>query len=115
VCFRDPLGALFLSVDPKRNPAGDPVKACQTEAAQVKKTGDLPQYKLIGITSVAPTIRAADWEYTYAAPSGVRMHAITRWFKDGSKAYTLTWGSRDFDWPTNQTWRGMIIGSFERA
>jgi eukaryotic-like serine/threonine-protein kinase len=112
VCIRDPLGGRFLSVDPNRNPAGNPVTACQAEAMRMIKSGDLPQYKELALQALAPSISAADWEYTYLGPSNTRMHAVTRWFKSQGKAYALTWASRDFDWPANQTWRLMIIGSF---
>jgi hypothetical protein len=112
MCFRDPLGGRFLSVDPDRDPKGNPIEACRAEAARMVEEGALPQYTQISLQSVAPTIKAADWEYTYADPSGTRMHAVTRWFVSEGKAYALTWATRDFDWPANQSLRNMILGSF---
>ncbi len=115
LCFRDPLHGRFLSVDPSRSPNGDPVTACKTEAARMVKAGDLPQYRQISIASVAPTIKAADWEYTFEGPSNTRMHAVTRWFKSGARAYAMTWAVRDFDWPLNDPLRLMIDSTFSAA
>jgi tRNA A-37 threonylcarbamoyl transferase component Bud32 len=111
VCFRDPNSVRYLSVDPARNPEGDPVKACQTEAARLKATGQLPQYQLIDLQRT-PLITAADWEYTWTGPTNVRMHAKTRWFKSSGKAFALSWAARDFDWSFNTGPYGVAIGSF---
>jgi eukaryotic-like serine/threonine-protein kinase len=115
MCFRDPYGGRFLSVDPNRNPAGDPVVACRTEATRMVKAGDLPSYKQVSLTRLPPVIKGADWEYTYQAPANTRMHAVTRWFKSGPRGYALTWAVRDFDWPAQQSVRTMIISSFKAS
>jgi hypothetical protein len=112
ICFRDPLGGRFLSIDPKRNPNGDPMTACQTEAAKVAKTKALPQYHMVGITEQSAVIKAADWEYTFETPSNTPMRAVTRWFKSKGQAYAMTWAVRDFDWLQNVPVRSMIISSF---
>ena len=112
VCFRDPSNIRFLSVDPSRNPAGDPVQACEKEAARLVRTGELPKYVQIGITRAPMQIKAADWEYTYDGPRNVRMHATTRWFVSGGKAFALGWATRDFDWQINLTFHSMVISSF---
>jgi eukaryotic-like serine/threonine-protein kinase len=112
VCFRDPSNVRFLSVDPDRNPAGDPVQACRKEAKRLVRAGDLPQYRQVGITRLTMQTKAADWEYTYQGPRSVRMHALTRWFTSGGKAFALGWATRDFDWPINLSYRSMVVGSF---
>jgi eukaryotic-like serine/threonine-protein kinase len=114
VCFRDPNNVRYLSVDPARNPKGDPVKACQTEAARLKAAGQLPGYQLIGLHRT-PLITAADWEYTWTGPKNVRMHAKTRWFKSNGKAFALSWAARDFEWSFNTGPYGVAIGSFSAA
>jgi tRNA A-37 threonylcarbamoyl transferase component Bud32 len=114
VCFRDPNNVRYLSVDPARNPRGDPVKACQTEAARLKDAGQLPDYQLIGLHRT-PLITAADWEYSWTGPKNVRMHAKTRWFKSNGKAFALSWAARDFEWSFNTGPYGVAIGSFSAA
>ncbi len=112
MCFRDPYGGRFLSINPDRAPAGDPVVACRTEAERMVRAGDLPQYREVAITRLGPKIKAADWEYTYEGPSKTRMHAITKWFKSGPRAYAMTWAVRDFDWLSQQPMFTLIISSF---
>ena len=111
MCFRDPNNVRYLSVDPARKPDGDPVKACQTEAARLTAAGQLPGYDLVGLHR-APLITAADWEYTWTGPQNVRMHAKTRWFKSNGKAFALSWSTRDFDWTINTAFYGYAISSF---
>jgi hypothetical protein len=112
ICFRDPSNVRFLSIDPARNPAGDPVQACQKEATRLVQAGELPKYAQVGITRAPLQIKAADWEYTYQGPRDVRMHAITRWFASGGRAFALGWVTRDFDWQINLTFHSMVISSF---
>jgi eukaryotic-like serine/threonine-protein kinase len=112
LCFRDPANIRFLSVDPERDPAGDPVKACRAEAKRLRDEGELPHYQEIGVEPVPLLDRAADWEYTYTAPGNVRMHAMTRWFAVDGKAYALGWATREFDWQGNRSTFAMIEGSF---
>ena len=112
VCFRDPNNVRFLSVDPARNPAGDPIRACNVEAARLIRAGELPQYQRVSLERAPLQITAADWEYTWTGPRAVRMHAKTRWFKSGEHAYALSWATRDFDWPINTAYFGLTVSSF---
>jgi hypothetical protein len=112
VCFRDPDNIRFLSVDPERNPAGDPIKACTTEAARLVRSGAMPNYQLIRLDRSPLQIKAADWEYSWDGPKNIRMHATTRWFKSGDKAFALSWATRDFDWQGNTAYYGAAISSF---
>ena len=66
----------FLSVDPERNPAGDPVQACKSEADRLVKAGDLPKYRQVQIERAPLQIKAADWEFTYDGARGVRLKEI---------------------------------------
>jgi serine/threonine protein kinase len=112
VCFRDPSNIRYLSVDPARNPAGDPVKACQNEAKRLVAAGELPAYKELSIDKVPLQSNAADWEYQYEGPNGLPMHAMTRWFTAGGKAFALGWSTREFDWPINSSTYSMIKSTF---
>ena len=113
ICFRDPDNVRILSIDYGRNPQGDPVVACRTEANRLVRAGALPKYKLVGQIERVPLLnRAADWEYRYDNASAVRMHAITRWFASGEHAYAIGWITRDFDWDQNRATYALLQSSF---
>jgi serine/threonine protein kinase len=112
LCFRDTGNVRFMSVDPERNPAGDPVKACANEAARLVAAGDLPAYQQVSLERASMQITAADWEYTWTGPKDVRMHAKTRWFKSGEHAYAVSWATRDFDWQINTAYYGAALSTF---
>jgi len=111
-CFRDPGGVRFLSVDPDRNPSGDPIEACRNEANRLTAAGELPQYRQLAIDKVPLLSRAADWEYTYQGPDGLPMHAMTRWFTADGRAYALGWATREFDWQVNLSTYSMLKSTF---
>jgi hypothetical protein len=113
VCFSDPRGVRVLSVDTGRKPTADPVTACRQEAQRLAKIGALPGYAEVGIARVPYLAKAADWEYRYDDARGDRMHAATRWFTAGGKAYALGWVTADFDWQVNRSNLTMILSSFD--
>jgi hypothetical protein len=113
VCFSDPRGVRVLSVDTGRKPTADPVVACRQEAQRLARTGALPGYAEVGIARVPYLAKAADWEYRYDDAQGDRMHAATRWFTAGGKAYALGWVTADFDWQVNRSNLTMILSSFD--
>ena len=115
ICFRDPSNIRFMSVDPNRNPAGDPVQACKAEANRLVQAGELPKYTQIDIRRAPLQIKAADWEYTYNGPRNIRMHATTRWFASGGKAFALGWATREFDWQINLTYHSVVVSSFSAS
>jgi tRNA A-37 threonylcarbamoyl transferase component Bud32 len=112
LCFRDTSNVRFMSVDPDRNPAGDPMKACTNEASRLVAAGDMPDYQLVSLYRASMQITAADWEYTWTGPKDVRMHAKTRWFKSGEHAYAVSWATRDFDWQINTAYYGAALSAF---
>ncbi len=113
VCFWDPGNIRILSIDSGRNPKGDPVKACQAEAERLVRAGALPGYEQIDIVRAPLAIKAADWEYRYDGADAVRMHANTRWFAAGEKAFALGWMTRDFEWDQNKATVNLIQSSFQ--
>jgi len=112
LCFRDPSNLRILSIDASRNPKGDPVKACRDEVARLKDANALPKYREYTIRRVPSLTRAADWEYEYDTPAGVRMHAMTRWIASDGKAYAFGLTTRNLDWPANFATWGMIVSTF---
>jgi tRNA A-37 threonylcarbamoyl transferase component Bud32 len=113
VCFGDPRGVRVLSIDTGRKPTADPVVACRREAARLASTGALPAYAEVGIKRVPYLAKAADWEYRYSDGQGDRMHAATRWFTSGGRAYALGWVTAEFDWQVNTSNLSMILSSFD--
>jgi hypothetical protein len=111
-CFRDPLGERVLSLDVGRNPAGDPVKACRTEAARLVDAGALPHYQLITLELRPLLHKAADWEYRYAGTDGVMLHTQTRWFATNGKAYAISWATREIDWIGDLPKVNMVLSTF---
>jgi hypothetical protein len=41
------------------------------------------------------------------------MHANTRWFASGDKAFALGWMTRDFEWDQNKATVNLIQSSFQ--
>jgi len=111
-CFRDPAGGRVLSLDTGRDPAGNPVKACEREEKRLVDAGALPHYQRIGIEEKPLLEKAADWDYTYADASGLGLRARTRWFAMNGKAFALSWATRDIDWPSDLAKISMVLSSF---
>jgi hypothetical protein len=111
-CFRDPSGDRVLSLDTGRNPAGDPVKACRTEATRLVEAGALPGYREIGIEPRPLLNKAADWEYTYQDSDRTVLHARTRWFASGGRGFAISWSTREIDWPADLAKINMVLSTF---
>ena len=110
-CFRDPVAGRVLVLDTGRKPTGDPVRACEAEAAKLVATGALPGYQQVGIERLPLLDKAADWEYTYQR-DGRRLHAQTRWFAKGAKAYAISWVTSEIDWGPDLATMNMVLSSF---
>jgi serine/threonine protein kinase len=111
-CFQDPAGERVLSLDTGRNPAGNPVEACEKEEARLVRAGALPGYQRIAIEPTHLLNKAADWEYQYDDPSRVPMHARTRWFATAGKGYAIGWASREIDWSGDLGKVNMVLSTF---
>jgi eukaryotic-like serine/threonine-protein kinase len=111
-CFRDTEGDRVLSLDTGRDPGGDPVTACRTEAARLVRAGALPGYEQLSI-EVRPLLnKAADWEYRYRDSAGALIHAQTRWFASGGRGYALSWATREIDWTGDLAKMNMVLSTF---
>ena len=111
-CFRDPAGERVLSLDTGRNPAGEPVTACRSEAARLVRTGALADYEQIVIEARPLLNKAADWEYRYRDDTGVRLHAQTRWFASDSRGFAISWATREIDWSADLPKMNMVLSTF---
>jgi hypothetical protein len=111
-CFRDPSGGRVLTLDTGRNPDGDPVNACRTEATRLVAAGALPGYREIGIAEQPLLNKTADWEYTYQDRDGTVLHAKTRWLARSSRGFAISWSTREIDWTDNLAKINMVLSTF---
>jgi hypothetical protein len=111
-CFRDPYGGRVLSLDTGRNPEGDPVKACRSEAKRLVDAGALRGYEEIAIEPRPLLNKAADWEYRYHAADGTELHARTRWFTSKGRGFALSWSSRELDWTADLSKTNFMLSTF---
>ncbi|MEU8813938.1 serine/threonine-protein kinase [Actinoplanes sp. NPDC048796] len=110
-CFRDPVGTRVMTLSLNRDPAGDPVKACRAEAQRLVRSGALPGYQQIALEKKELLNKAADWEYTYVT-DGAQRHVRTRWLATDSKAYAISWATREFDWTADLPKVNMVLSTF---
>ena len=98
VQFRDTQNGRMLMIDQTDTPQPDPVADWKSKEDYRRRTE--PGYQRVGqIRAVDYGIKAADWEWLYTAPSGVRMHVRNRGFiaaKD--KAYAIYWETPESIW-----------------
>lgn len=98
VQFRDLRKGRMLMIDQTDTPQPDPVADWKSKEDYRRRTE--PQYQRVGqIRAVDYGLKAADWEWLYTAPGGVRMHVRNRGFiaaKD--KAYAIYWETPESIW-----------------
>jgi hypothetical protein len=92
-----PGGGAFLLIDQRRDPQPDPVKDwLNNEAA--RKSG-YRDYQRVRIEEVSYWDKAADWEFTYTARSGGRLHVLNRGFITApDQAYSIYWSTAASQW-----------------
>lgn len=96
VYFREPGGARFLLIDQTDQPRPDPVADWrQQEASRQDSYAD---YQRIRIEPVDYFEKAADWEFTYATPSGRRHVLIRGVVTSDNQAYGIYWSTPDTQW-----------------
>jgi eukaryotic-like serine/threonine-protein kinase len=112
-CFREPGDTRWLAVQTWSGT--DPVGHLTDRESKLRDSSPATVgYQLVGIEPVDYYQGAADWEYTYRAPSGVRMHAQVRDFLVGpGQGYTILWCTRDFDWQPNLDYARVLLASFD--
>jgi eukaryotic-like serine/threonine-protein kinase len=113
LCFREPGDTRWLGVQTWTGT--DPVgHVTERESALLHGFPAPDGYQLVGIEPVDYYAGAADWEYTYRQPSGVRMHSQVRDFLVApGRGYTIVWCTRDFDWQPNLDNARVVFASFD--
>jgi serine/threonine protein kinase len=113
VSFREPGGSRRLLIDQTDQPKADPV-ADWRQQEQVRRDG-YADYRRIRIEAVDYFVKAADWEFTYAAGSG-RQHVLIRGVvTSDDQAYGIYWSTPESQWPTSRAVLRTITDSFRPA
>jgi hypothetical protein len=110
-CFREPGDTRWLGVLPWTGT--DPLAHIGIREDDLLGSPTVGGYQRVRIEQVDYYEGAADWEFTFRQPSGVRMHAQVRDFLVGpDRGYTLVWCTRDFDWQPNLDNARLVTASF---
>jgi serine/threonine protein kinase len=113
VYFREPGGARFLLIDQTDRPKRDPVADWrQQEAAREDSYDD---YQRIRIEPVDYFEKAADWEFTYATPSGRRHVLIRGVITSDNQAYGIYWSTPDTQWTESGRLYRTFTNTFQPA
>lgn len=112
VCFREPGDTRWLAVQTWTG--SDPVGHVTDRESRMLTASPAPDgYQLLGIDPLDYYAGAADWEFTFVEPSGIRMHAQVRDFLVApGRGYTILWCTRGFDWQPNLDNARMMRASF---
>jgi hypothetical protein len=113
VSFREPGGSRLLLIDQTDQPKADPV-ADWRQQEQARRDG-YADYQRIRIEAVDYFVKAADWEFTYAAGSG-RQHVLIRGVvTSADQAYGIYWSTPESQWPGSRAMLRTITDSFRPA
>jgi hypothetical protein len=111
-CFREPGDTRWLGV--MTWSGADPVAHVTAREQGVLAASPAPSgYHRLGIRPLDYYRGAAEWEFTFQLPSGVRMHGQARDFLVApGRGYTIVWCTRDFDWQPNLDNSRVVMASF---
>jgi eukaryotic-like serine/threonine-protein kinase len=113
VYFREPGGGRLLGIDQTDQPKPDPVADWEQQEAYRVAAGDWADYHRVKIVAVKYFVKAADWEFTYAATHG-RQHVVNRGFITSPRqAYAIYWSTPDSQWSANLDNFQLIAQSFQ--
>ncbi len=112
LCFREPGDTRWMGV--MTWTGSDPVAHVTAREQAVLAAPAVPSgYHKVRIESLDYYKGAAEWEFTFQRPSGVRMHGQARDFLVApGKGYTIVWCTRDFDWQPNLDNSRLVMASF---
>ncbi len=113
VYFREPGGARFLLIDQTDEPKRDPVADWRQQEAA--REGSYDDYQRIRIEPVDYFEKAADWEFTYASPSGRRHVLIRGVITSDDQAYGLYWSTPETQWTESRPLHRTFTRTFQPA
>jgi hypothetical protein len=116
VCFGDPDGARSFTVDSSTPVIQWPLAYWQAAEQAALSDGTLPGYRRIGM-AVLPVMRTgADWEYSWQAGSGPRLHTRRVLLAtSATREFVLRWTTREPDWAGNVALEQRIVASFDAS
>jgi hypothetical protein len=112
VRYELPDGRLLI-IDQRDDPQPDPVADWKRQESIRVQRGDWAQYDRIRIVAVDYFQKAADWEWTYTARSGTRIHVLNRGFITGPKqAHSIYWSTPESRWAASLSDLQIILDNF---
>ncbi|MER5704094.1 serine/threonine-protein kinase [Micromonospora sp. NPDC002296] len=109
VCFQDPTARRVLTIAPAGVPGAAPLARLRVNERRALDAGALHGYARIRLETVSS--RGSEWEATWDAPYGARLHAVQLIPRD-ARAWSLSWSAPDVDWLTGATERDRVRVSF---
>ena len=114
VCFREPHGAGYLSVDQWRQADHDLVGYWTGREAEV--SAGLVEYRKIGIAPYPNFYEAAaEWEFVYGVGPDALHARMLAMVTSGEHAYALLWCTWESKWQDNEQNFSIAIGGFRPA
>ncbi|WP_200212816.1 serine/threonine-protein kinase [Micromonospora coerulea] len=111
-CFREPGGSRVLSVGAGAVPA-DPVAHWRAEERRLTGSGALAGYQRVEIAPLDLYRGGAVWECGWVTGAGDKVHSARLLVSvSPTRAYTVSWLTKEFDWQVNATYFLMIRQSF---
>ncbi|MFC8845337.1 MULTISPECIES: protein kinase [unclassified Micromonospora] len=109
VCFQDLSARRILTVSPTGDPDAAPLGQLRANERRARAAGALPRYAKIRLAEVAD--RGAEWECTWDAPMGARLHGL-QLIPAGTRSWSLAWSGPDVEWDAGATERETMRSSF---
>ncbi|WP_436970586.1 protein kinase domain-containing protein [Micromonospora avicenniae] len=110
--FREPDGARLLVVGELQSAPTSVVAELRTREKAEREQYD--EYRKIRLAPVKYQVRAAEWEWTYLAGDGTRMHAVSRDFvANNGHAYTIGWTTADAEWSASRSTFELVADGFQ--
>ncbi|MEV6372876.1 serine/threonine protein kinase [Micromonospora musae] len=110
--FREPDGARLLVVGELDSvPSSVVAELRARERAERERYDD---YRKLRLAPVKYQAQAAEWEWTYTAGDGTRLHAVSRAFVGHNRhAYTIGWTTADAEWSASRSTFSLVTDGFQ--